>query len=437
MATRVSKYIKASNIHVDKFDIDKVTKDNVVDYILKLTRHDVSRSLFMKLFGSFNGETMIHQYDTFTVPAGAFSFDNGTPDKPKIVSNTKAFDTTFGIWIFNVFFLRDLGFSKLFGGYMNKEINSKAYNNINQTLVYGLLEDKIQVANYKIFINYSQFIMPFESILCPSHTEKILACSKEIDKLKKKLLEENKEEIAKGNPDVAAKIEKQLIDFAVEYLKDDPSIDVFLSGAGGSLGNNFKNMYIMRGAIKDPDPNAAQKFSIATSNFIDGIQADEYALFAKSLTTGPYARAKKTQIGGYWEKLLETAFGPIQLAGVGTDCKTSEYIEVTLTNKNKNEFMYSYIIKSNGKLEELTSDNYDNYIGKTVKVRFAQFCKYIGKGKICNCCAGNFFYRRGNKNMGLAMAILSSKIKVANLKTFHNSVISMAEIDPMKAFGFK
>lgn len=433
MAARVSKYIKASNIQVDKFDIDKVTKDNVVDYILKLTRTDVSRTLFMKLFGSFDGKTLIHQYDTFTVPVGGFSFDNGT----KVVSNTKAFDTTFGIWIFNVFFLRDLGFSKLFGGYINKEINSKAYNNINQTLVYGLLEDKIDVEMYKVFINYSQFIMPFESILCPSHTEKILECSKEIEKLKIKLLKENEEEINKGNPDVAEKIEKELIKYAIEYLGDDPSVDVFLSGAGGTLDNNFKNMYIMRGAIKNPDPNASKKFDIASSNFIDGIASNEYSLLAKSLTAGAYGRNKKTQISGYWEKLLETAYGPMQLAGEGTDCKTNEYIEVTLTAENKNEFMYSYVIKSNGTLEELTSDTYDKYIGKTVKIRFAQFCKFLGKGKICNCCAGNFFYRRGNKNMGLAMAILSSKIKNANLKAFHKSVIQMAEIDPMKAFGLK
>ena len=77
-----------------------------------------------------------------------------------------------------------------------------------------------------------------------------------------------------------------------------------MSGAGSDWKNNFKNMYVMRGAIANPDPNAKRQFDVATSNFIDGISADEYSLIANSLVNGSYSRSKKTEIGGYWEKVL-------------------------------------------------------------------------------------------------------------------------------------
>ena len=290
MAARVSKELKYNpNLKIEEFDVSKIDKSNVVNYLLIMNRHDVSRTFLMKLFGSFDGDSMIHQYDTFTVPAKAFSFKN---DKGKMVSNKEPFITTVGIWIFNIFLLRDFDFSYVLGGYVNENIDKKKFGKINQTLVYGLLEDKISVENYKTFLDYTQFLMPYETILSPNHTEKMLACTKEVNKLKNKLIKENQEAIDKGDAAVAKMIEDKLIAFALEYLKDDPAIDVYLSGAGGTIPNNFKNMYLMKGAIRNPDPDAPQEFNISTSSFLDGISADEYSLLANSLAGGPYSRSK-------------------------------------------------------------------------------------------------------------------------------------------------
>jgi hypothetical protein len=159
------------------------------------------------------------------------------------------------------------------------------------------MEDRITVESYKQFITYCDFIMPWETVLSPAQTEKLLSCTKEINKLKEKLIKENQEAFDKGDPAVVEDIEQQLIKFAKDYLKDVPSLDAYESGAGGTFGNNFKNMYIMKGVIRDPDPNAKQEYHSAKSSFVDGISGDEYALLANSLTGGPYSRAKKTEIG--------------------------------------------------------------------------------------------------------------------------------------------
>jgi hypothetical protein len=139
--------------------------------------------------------------------------------------------------------------------------------------------------------------MPFETILSPNQTEALMTCTKIINKKKMELYKKYKVELDKGNAVVAEDMEKELLDFAMEKLKDDPGLDPLLSGAGGDIGNNFKNMFIMKGAIRDVDPNAKKEFNIALSNWSDGISANEYSVIANSLAGGPYSRSKKTELG--------------------------------------------------------------------------------------------------------------------------------------------
>jgi hypothetical protein len=253
--------------------------------------------------------------------------------------------------------------------------------------------------------------------------------------MKKKLIKENAEAVANGDPVIAEKIEKELIKFAMDYLKDDPSLDAYLSGAGGDIDNNFKISYIMKGAIRNPDPNAKQEYDIATSAYLDGISKEEYALFANSLATGPYARSKKTADGGYLEKLIVSATNSV-VVDPNTDCGTDKCMEVMLTDNIADSFMYSYVKKSNGDLEELTSDNIDKYIGKKIKVRSTMFCKQYAKdGHVCSKCAGGFFERRGNYNAGIACSGIATRLKLQMMKMAHNMTITTAKMNPMKAFN--
>ena len=434
---RVSKHwdLNPKN-NVEVFDIESLNSSNLINQLLVLKQSDVTYSFIMRLLGSFNGKQLCRQYDTFDVPVGAWKFTN---KNGKEVKNTNKFTTTIGIWVFNVFFLRDFGFSFLFDGYINHNINSGLFKDINQKLVYALAEDKIDTINYKRFLNYTQFFMPYETILSPNHTELMMVSTKKIEAKKNQLIKENKEALDNGDVVVVEKIEIELLNYAKELLGDDPSLDVYESGAGGNFENNFKNMYVMKGAIRDPDPNAKKEFNIATSNFIDGFNAKEYTLLANSLAGGPYSRSKKTEIGGHWEKLFGAAFQHVTLDEPGSDCGTDKYVTVTITKKNLAENMYNYIIKPNGELEELTSDNIDKYMNKTVKMRFSIFCK--SKTGICNKCAGNFFYRRGGRNIGLATIQIPSTIKLRSMKAFHDSTITtksiLEDVDTMKAFGLR
>ena len=275
---------------------DKITSSNFASFIIKMKEKDINYDFIMSTFGDFNGKSLAHTFDLIEIPPRTFSYIN---EKGKEVSNNNTFTTTIGIYIFNLI-LSELGFSRFFDGYYQNSLDKSNAKKLEQVLTFALIESKITTEQIKRWEDYMEWFMPFEGVLSPSHTEKMIGCTKAINKKKDELLKKYAKEIEVGDIVIAEKIEKELLDFAKEYLKDDPAMDTILSGAGGSFGNNFKNMYVMKGAIKNPDPNAKRKYDIVTSSYLDGIKADEYSIIAGSGAQGAYSRGKKTETGGYW-----------------------------------------------------------------------------------------------------------------------------------------
>lgn len=399
----------------------KITSPKDIEYLVNIKEKDITTSFIMDIFGEFETGQRFRPYDIIEIPENSYG--------PEGKKNKKPFVTTVGIWIFNKYFIEEDLFDMF--KYVNKTIDKKMYGKLNNEISVAVLEDRLPLETMKRFNMKTQKCMPYISILAPNYTDKMLTCTEVINKKKKELYKKYEEQIKKGDEIAASRMEKELLDFAIEYMGDDPSMDMFISGARGSIGNNFKNMFVMKGVIKDPDPNAKQKYNVAMSNYIDGISPDEYALFANSLAAGPYARAKKTENGGYREKLFLRAFQHLTLDPPGSDCGTKRYIEVILTESNINEWMYSYIIEGS-KLVELTSQNKSKYIGKKVKVRFSALCE--SKTGICNKCMGNLYYRLDKTNVGTSLTQIPSVQKNIAMKSFHDSTQSLYDMDLEKIF---
>lgn len=400
--------------------INKITNEKDIDMFLNLKEEDITSSFIMENFAQFNGNPpKFNVYDEIVIPKGAYGLGD--------IKNTQSFTTTLGAWVFNKFFIeKDL--IHIFG-YENNAISNKYYGKMNKKLSYALLEDDITLDQLKHFLEKTQQFMPYVSILSPSVTMKLLLCDKVIAKEKERLVRLHKAEIDAGNEIVTEQIEKELLKFAQEYLEGDDSMECYDSGARMKMGNHFKNMNIMRGAAKDPDPDKG--YNIMLSNYMSGITAEDYAKLCNTMAAGPYSRGKKTAIGGYWEKLFVSAFQHLRLDPPGTDCGTKDTLTIKLNNPE--DYIYSYIVE-NGKLIELTSKNMDKYKGKTVKMRFSSLCK--SKTGFCNHCAGNLFYRIGGfENIGVALALIPSILKNTSMKAFHDSTVKMVEIDIEHAFG--
>lgn len=398
-----------------------ITKKEDVEYFLKLKEKDITTSFIMETFGEFDNKSRFNPYDTIDIPPNSYH------------GNKNTFTTTLGLWIFNIYFI-DQDLFHVFG-YIQKPVNKKLFGVMNSQMTYALMEDRITLEQHKKYLMKGQKFMPYVSVLSPSQTMMMLTCTKFIEKKKKELYNKYKDEIEKGNEIIAEQMEKELLDYARELLKDDPSMDSFDSGARGSFGNNFKNMYVMKAAVRNPDPDAEKKYDIVMSNFMQGISREDYAVMAKSLAAGPMKRGVKTAIGGYMEKQLLNAFQHVVVDEAGTDCKTKRYLEVDFSKHNIKDYIYSYIIQGEN-LIEITSENMSKYDGKKVKIRFSSLCEH--KNGICHKCAGNLFNRLinkpGKKNIGMAIPILGSTLKNLSMKSFHDSSIITTEMEPLKAF---
>ena len=402
----------------------KITDKNLRDMLLNIQEKDITSSFVYDLFGEYNGVSRCHPYDILVVPPNSYG--------PTNKKNKNSFTTTVGIWIFNKWFIENELFD-LFH-YINKNVDNDLLEDINQQLSFALMEDRITVQVLKNYLMKTQFIMQFVTILAPNFSEAMLTISTIVDKKKEELVNKHKKELDAGDTLIADQIEKELLKYAQDQLGDDPAWDLFNSGARGSIGNNFKNMFVWRGVTRNPDPDSKNEYKVATSNYMDGIKPEEYALYSNSGIEGAYSRGKKTEDGGYLENLATRAYQDIILDEPGTDCHTDKYITVTLDEKNYIRYIYNNIIGPNGKLIELTSENASKYFGKKVKMRMAYLCK---NEKPCAACAGNFYYRLGVKNVGLTLMQVFSIFKNKSMKAFHDSTVKLTEIDTMKAFGIK
>lgn len=264
-----------------------LTSAKDIEYFVNLTEEDITTTFIMDTFGEFDNGQKYRPYDIITIPAGSY----GAEGK----KNKNAFTTTVGIWVFNKYFIEPHLFDVFH--YVNETINKKTFGRLNSVISREVLEDRLPLSALQDFMEKTQKTMPYISILAPNYTDKMLTCSKVFEKKKQELLKKYKDGIEKGDEVVLAKMEKELLDYAIEYMGNDPSMDMFDSGARGTLHNNFKNMFVIKGTVKDPDPNAKQKYKMITSNYIDGIKPEEYALLANSLAAGPYSRAKRTENG--------------------------------------------------------------------------------------------------------------------------------------------
>lgn len=272
-----------------------ITDKKDIEYLTSLTENDITTSLIMELFGDFMNQQKYNPYDILTIPTGAYG---GKLPNGKDKRNKEPFTTTIGRLIFNKYFIECEPELLDIVGYINDNVSKKTYGKLFDMLGYDVLEGKINIDTYKRFCKKTQKFMPYVSILAPNHSDNMLTITKKINKKKAELIKENKEAFDKGDVIVVDKVSKELLDYARELMKDDPAMDMFLSGAGGFFENNFKNMFIMRGSVQDPDPR--KSYNIITSNYVDGVSKEEYSKLANTLAAGPYSRSKKTELGGYW-----------------------------------------------------------------------------------------------------------------------------------------
>ena len=108
-----------------------------------------------------------------------------------------------------------------------------------------------------------------------------------------------------------------------------------------------------------------------------------------------------------------------------SDCHSTKTIELILSEKDMEDFMYRYIVED-GKEICLTPDVAKKYVGKTIHLRSPMYCT---DDDTCNICAGDMSYKMGTKNVGLNASSISTRLLNLSMKKFQISVVKSSVID--------
>ena len=190
--------------------------------------------------------------------------------------------------------------------------------------------------------------------------------------------------------------------------------------------NNFKNVALLRGAIrKSDDPS---QITVSTASLEEGIPADEISAYADLIVQASYGRSMMTAQGGYIAKQLNAAFQGLKLdPDPKSDCRTPGTLLVQVDSPR--EYLFRFYVNG-GKLIEVGPDDLDAIKGKTLRFRSPLYCG--NKNGICAKCAGTLHHRMGILNIGLIAGRIGTTLMNASLKAFHDSSLKRTRIDLSK-----
>lgn len=378
--------------------------------VLSLSRQEVNMSLLKGYFAATltRKEPRFNTFDTLSLPKGK-------------LFNEEEIETTVGRYLFNLYVIPEVYLKRF--GYQNVVYNTDNIGEMEERMSYMVLQDEMSTRDFAGYLDRAEWLtMGTAYFLSPTMDYDINVPLPEVIKRREELFRQYASEIKKGDPNVADLIEKELLALAKKILKEKGSeaYDFFDSGEF-SFSNNYKKTSIFAGALENP---YTKKLEILRSNYIDGISKDEFHHFANLTIVGGYSRNVETQKGGYETKKINNAVQGVTLDEPGSDCKTTQFLKVTITDKQKKMFLHRYILDG-GKLVLTDEKNIKGYIGKQVQMRSPLFCK---GDQICSKCAGELFYKLGMRNAGLLSTTMSGNLMNMSMKKFHNTSLKFDKI---------
>lgn len=387
-------------------------------YIMSLRPEDITYELGMSLFADHvrkvdgkivEEKSRFEPTDYFQLKAGEYI-------------NRTDIETTVGTFIFNKFIIEPLFTEHV--DYVNWELTDGGLGKLEGILSELLLEDKIDTTMFGDYLDRVQWLgMQFHEPLAASFTMRGLKPLESVVKRRDELIEENKEALEKGDIMTMSAIEKELVELAKKEISDDPSMDLYYSGARGSIPNNYKQLSIVKGPVFN---KTIGKYQFIKKSFFEGLDKEDLAAAATNVVNGQYPKSCGTAISGYKAKQVSSLGQAVILRKDVQDCGTKGYVEIVIPPSMKSKFLYRYVIDG-GKPVLLDNSNIDNYVGKKVKLRSIMYCGC--DSGVCMTCAGRLFEKLQIDAIGLTTSTLTGALLNLKMKAFHDSSVKVNAID--------
>lgn len=318
--------------------------------------------------------------------------------------------------------------------YHNVEFTKGALEKIFARMADDVFNEITPIEKYKECLNiFEDFAMSMSSFINPSLDITMMTENKELTDLRDKLIQDNREKLEAGDVGTASMVESVMVKKATELFKNEDMYELFASGAKAKMGNEYKKMFLMVGAV--PKDLASTSFYVSPSNFSEGTKIVEQQALANQMLIAGYFRAKNPQIGGYFAKQGASIFQSLMLDKHGTDCGSTGYRTISVTDKDEEQLIDRYVMTPTGP-KLVTRDNFSNLIGKTVKMRTPTECR---SKFICNKCAGERFYKlTGVKDdkipAGLFLTKTQTELTQKSLKKVHVMTLKTKSIDDLNEY---
>lgn len=394
---------------------------------LSLKPDDITLTKFNELFSDTVDTNTIESGNPKIIPS---KFN--TYDEMKLTAgeyfNTETIVTNCGLFIFNKFLIEPYFQKEV--GYVNFEMSKKGLSKIDDKIVNLIMLDETDETSKK-YIEYLNRLcwlaFTLNTQICTSLNIKSVKPLPKVTKRKQELIKEYDEEIKNNDAITYTKIQDELVNIAKEELKNDPSYELYASGARGSFDNAYRQWLCTKGPIWNAYKG---EFEIVTNSLHEGIPKENIPSLANAIVSGFYPKAIGTGECGYITKQLSAAFQSVVLDERGTDCGTNITATVELTEDNMHYYLYHFI-KSGNNYTRLEPSNQSKYVGKTVQMRLPDFCK---GSKLCNRCAGDRYYLLGINTVGLTFGRVSNSTLQAKMKKSHDSTVKVYKLDSEDIF---
>ena len=202
-----------------------------------------------------------------------------------LIKESGSIITTLGRFIFNKFLIENLSFENIFS-YQNKVMTASEFGAFDAAIANALKDDIVTTDQMIKYIDTRDwFGLQLHGVITSSFTKGVLHVPPKVDTLRKDLFEKNKDAILKGDERVMNDIEEKIIKAMKEELKDDIGMDLYNSGARGSVNNHLKNIMLTRGAIKNP---VTKEYDIITHSLMDGLEKKDIPTHSNMIVSGAY-----------------------------------------------------------------------------------------------------------------------------------------------------
>lgn len=284
--------------------------------------------------------------------------------------------------------------------------------------------DDIYVSQYKDFLKACTLYERLADILNISATIKNIQPPPGITEYKKKLIEEAGGLDNIKDPIVVKDIENKLMAYMEEWLKDDPSANVFSKDK--KVQKAMKKMFLLDGWETGFDTKGEEVFIPNSLAEGWGDDAKEFTGRMNSLRSGSYSRAMETAEGGVMAKILIR--GTNNYIVDDMDCGTTEGIPRHIEDYNIHTMVGRSIRKGNNWVLIKTKEEATAYLGKDVIIRSPMYCKHKDPLKLCVECMGTNYHNKPN-GIPNAIAALGHLALSASMAKMHVTGFDLVDIN--------